>query len=64
MPMALCLQGYFMHLMGLPALVGKANVYEAASKIKAQTKKKSHISALGRGATGSSNAPARSSTAS
>ena len=24
MPMALCLQGYFMHLMGLPALAAKA----------------------------------------
>ena len=24
MPMALCLQGYFLHLMGLPALAAKA----------------------------------------
>jgi len=49
MPMALCLQGYFMHLMGLPGLVAKArSAYKSAMKIgKATSREKSHIAALG-----------------
>jgi len=49
MPMALCLQGYFFHLMGLPALAAKArSVYESALKIKdTNPREKAHISALG-----------------
>ena len=49
MPMALCLQGYFMHLMGVPALLAKARAsYESALKIgKATAREKSHLSALG-----------------
>ena len=49
MPMALCLQGYFMHLMGLPGLVAKARAaYESALKIEnATSREKSHIAALG-----------------
>jgi tetratricopeptide (TPR) repeat protein len=49
MPMALCLQGYFMHLMGLPALAAKARgVYASVSKIKdSNPREKAHISALG-----------------
>jgi len=49
MPMALCLQGYFLHLMGLPALAMKARgVYESVLKIKDITaREKAHISALG-----------------
>jgi tetratricopeptide (TPR) repeat protein len=49
MPMALCLQGYFMHLMGLPALVPKARAAHAAA-LKTQeitSREKSHIAALG-----------------
>ena len=49
MPMALCLQGYFMHLMGQPGLVAKARAaYESALKIgNATSREKSHIAALG-----------------
>ncbi len=49
MPMALCLQGYFMHLMGLPGLVAKARAAHAsASKNGSGTaREKSHIAALG-----------------
>lgn len=36
MPMALCLQGYFMHLMGLPTLVAKArSAFESLKKFQA-----------------------------
>ena len=49
MPMALCLQGYFLHLMGLPALAAKARaVYESVVKTgNANSREKAHISALG-----------------
>lgn len=49
MPMALCLQGYFMHLMGLPALVAKAkSAHQAALKsVTTTSREKSHITALG-----------------
>jgi tetratricopeptide (TPR) repeat protein len=49
MPMALCLQGYFLHLMGLPALAAKArSAYESVSKIKdTNSREKTHIAALG-----------------
>lgn len=49
MPMALCLQGYFMHLMGLPALVGKArSAHQAAlTSVETTSREKSHIAALG-----------------
>ena len=49
MPMALCLQGYFMHLMGLPGLAAKAmGVYESVLKIKdTNAREKAHIAALG-----------------
>ena len=49
MPMALCLQGYFMHLMGLPALAAKAKgMYESVLKIKdTNPREKAHIAALG-----------------
>ena len=49
MPMALCLQGYFLHLMGLPALAAKARaVYESVLKtVKANSRERAHISALG-----------------
>lgn len=49
MPMALCLQGYFMHLMGLPALVEKAkSAHQAASKsVTTTSREKAHIAALG-----------------
>ena len=49
MPMTLCLQGYFLHLMGLPALAAKARaVYESVVKTeKANSREKTHISALG-----------------
>ena len=49
MPMALCLQGYFMHLMGLPVLAAKARgVYESVLKIKdANAREKAHVAALG-----------------
>src|SRR5882672_10331384 len=49
MPMALCLQGYFMHLMGLPALAAKARgIHDLVLRIEgANQREKSHISALG-----------------
>jgi tetratricopeptide (TPR) repeat protein len=49
MPMALCLQGYFLHLMGLPALATKARgIYETVKKIeKVNSREKAHIAALG-----------------
>jgi tetratricopeptide (TPR) repeat protein len=49
MPMTLCLQGYFMHLMGVPALAAKARgVYESVLKIKdTNAREKFHIAALG-----------------
>ena len=48
MPMALCLQGYFFHLMGLPALAAKARAaHAAASKLNANPREKAHIAALG-----------------
>jgi len=48
MPMALCLQGYFFHLMGLPGLVPKARkVFDSVSKAKTSPREKAHISALG-----------------
>jgi tetratricopeptide (TPR) repeat protein len=49
MPMALCLQGYFMHLMGLPALAVKAKgLHESLLKLKeANSREKAHIAALG-----------------
>jgi tetratricopeptide (TPR) repeat protein len=49
MPMALCLQGYFLHLMGLPALAVKARgIHETVKKTEqANTREKAHIAALG-----------------
>jgi tetratricopeptide (TPR) repeat protein len=49
MPMALCLQGYFLHLMGLPALAAKARgVHESVLKIKkTNSREKAHTAALG-----------------
>ena len=49
MPMALCLQGYFMHLMGLPALAAKARaVHESLKKISAMnSREQAHVAALG-----------------
>lgn len=49
MPMALCLQGYFMHLMGLPALVPKArSALGALGKISGMnSREKAHAAALG-----------------
>ena len=49
MPMALCLQGYFLHLMGLPALAAQArSVYESVLRIKdTNAREKAHLSALG-----------------
>jgi hypothetical protein len=49
MPMALCLQGYFFHLMGLPALAAKArNNHAALLKLKdVNVREKQHIAALG-----------------
>jgi tetratricopeptide (TPR) repeat protein len=49
MPMALCLQGYFLHLMGLPALAAKAReMHESVLKIeKANSREKAHVAALG-----------------
>jgi len=48
MPMALCLQGYFFHLMGLPALAAKAKgVHASLLKIKTtNSRKQKHITAL------------------
>jgi tetratricopeptide (TPR) repeat protein len=48
MPMALCLQGYFFHLMGLPSLAAKARtVFDSVSKAKASPREKAHVAALG-----------------
>ena len=49
MPMALCLQGYFMHLMGLPALAARASgLHESVLKINnANARERTHIAALG-----------------
>jgi tetratricopeptide (TPR) repeat protein len=49
MPMAQCLQGYFMHLMGLPALAAKANAIFAGLKgnSSATARELAHIAALG-----------------
>jgi len=49
MPMALCLQGYFMHLMGLPGLIAKARAAHNAllSVGNSNSREKSHIAALG-----------------
>jgi tetratricopeptide (TPR) repeat protein len=49
MPMALCLQGYFMHLMGLPGLVAKARAALASmQKIPGMNpREKMHTAALG-----------------
>jgi|CXWL01.1.fsa_nt_gi tetratricopeptide (TPR) repeat protein len=49
MPMALCLQGYFMHLMGLPALVPKArSALASMQKIPGKnSREKAHEAALG-----------------
>jgi tetratricopeptide (TPR) repeat protein len=49
MPMALCLQGYFMHLMGLPALVAKArSAHESLKKNSGlNPRERAHVAALG-----------------
>jgi len=49
MPMALCLQGYFMHLMGLPGLVAKARAALASmQKISGMNPRETmHAAALG-----------------
>jgi tetratricopeptide (TPR) repeat protein len=49
MPMALCLQGYFLHLMGLPALASKARaVLENLKSLKAMNpRERAHVAALG-----------------
>jgi len=48
MPMALCLQGYFFHLMGLPALAAKARtVFDSVARLKTNAREKAHIAALG-----------------
>ncbi len=49
MPMALCLQGYFMHLMGLPGLIPKARAaLSSLQKISAMNpREKMHAAALG-----------------
>jgi len=49
MPMALCLQGYFLHLMGQPAMAAKAReAFQSASKVaKTNSREKSHLAALG-----------------
>ena len=49
MPMALCLEGYFMHLMGLPALVAKArSAYDSFKKISSlNPRERAHVAALG-----------------
>jgi len=49
MPMALCLQGYFMHLMGLSVLAAKAKgFYEKVLTIKkTNAREKAHVAALG-----------------
>jgi tetratricopeptide (TPR) repeat protein len=48
MPMALCLQGYFLHLMGLPGLAAKARkVFDSLAGASANPREKAHIAALG-----------------
>jgi len=48
MPMALCLQGYFLHLMGLPGLAAKARgVFDSVSKGGTNPREKAHVAALG-----------------
>ena len=49
MPMALCLQGYFMHLMGLPGLIPKARAaLSSLQKISGMnSREKMHAAALG-----------------
>jgi tetratricopeptide (TPR) repeat protein len=49
MPMALCLQGYFFHLMGLPALAAKARkAHENAAKLQnLNPRERMHVAALG-----------------
>ena len=49
MPMALCLQGYFMHLMGMPGLVPKARSALASLRVISgmNSREKSHTAALG-----------------
>jgi tetratricopeptide (TPR) repeat protein len=49
MPMALCLQGYFMHLMGLPGLIPKARAALASmQKVSGMnSREKMHAAALG-----------------
>jgi tetratricopeptide (TPR) repeat protein len=49
MPMALCLQGYFFHLMGLPALAAKAKSVHGSltGSTQANAREKAHIAALG-----------------
>jgi tetratricopeptide (TPR) repeat protein len=48
MPMTLCLQGYFFHLMGLPGLAAKARkVFESVANAEANPREKAHIAALG-----------------
>ena len=49
MPMAICLQGYFMHLMGLPGLIPKAHAaLSSLQKISGMnSREKKHAAALG-----------------
>lgn len=48
MPMALCLQGYFMHLMGVPGLVAKAQkAFASVSQLTTNSREKAHAAALG-----------------
>jgi tetratricopeptide (TPR) repeat protein len=49
MPMALCLQGYFFHLMGLPALAAKARkTHENVAKLQnLNPRERMHVAALG-----------------
>lgn len=47
MPMANILQGYFMHLMGLPHLVPAARAAHAAAKTPMTSRESAHLAALG-----------------
>jgi len=48
MPMANCLQGYFLHLMGLPALAAKARgALEKVLKVQKNARETAHAEALG-----------------
>lgn len=48
MPMALCLQGYFFHLMGLPSLARKARtIFHSVSRTKTNPREAAHVAALG-----------------